>query len=328
MKTTILITCIHINAIAGFAAVNFDMAIVGDIGNPAYAAPQGDFGSVPYQYSISKHEVTTTQYAEFLNAVAKTDTHSLYSNGMQTDGSLNGIQRTGSSGSFVYMPTAGHENRPISFVSFWDATRFANWLSNGQPTGSQSAATTEDGAYTLGGVTNPSNLSVTRNTINPNTGSAAGLYFIPSEDEWFKAAYYNSATSSYYLYPTASDIQPIAENPPGGTNSANYGTPGSTFTAVGAYENTLSPYGLYDMAGNAWEYNEGIVSTTNRSFRGSSNGDMGNSNLTRDFQNNGNASLDLREVGFRVSQVPEPQTWAIFSGLVAFGLAWIRHRRS
>jgi formylglycine-generating enzyme required for sulfatase activity len=52
------------------------------VGNPGNAADTAtncvpleplDCGSVPYDYAISRYEVTNAQYAEFLNAVAASD---------------------------------------------------------------------------------------------------------------------------------------------------------------------------------------------------------------------------------------------------------------
>jgi hypothetical protein len=56
------------------------------VGNPGNAADFRRFavgyGSVAYSYQIGKYEVTAAQYTEFLNAVATTDTYSLYSPNM------------------------------------------------------------------------------------------------------------------------------------------------------------------------------------------------------------------------------------------------------
>ena len=100
-----------------------------------------------YAYQIGKYEVTAGQYTEFLNAVADSDTYGLYSTLMGDI--LNygaNIQRTGSSPNYSYSVAADWANRPVNYVSFWDAARFANWLHNGQPTGPQGPGTTEDGA--------------------------------------------------------------------------------------------------------------------------------------------------------------------------------------
>ena len=69
-------------------------------------------------------------------------------------------------------------------MSFWDACRFANWLQNGQPKGMQGAGTTETGAYTLTAA------GINNNTVVRN---ANWKWAVPSEDEWYKAAFYKGA---------------------------------------------------------------------------------------------------------------------------------------
>ena len=91
-------------------AVTFDWVTVGDPGNPSDTEVMSDgttgYGSVGYVYRISKHEVTNAQYAEFLNAVAKTDTYALYDSRMgnpnPVDGGYGGITRSGISGGLTY----------------------------------------------------------------------------------------------------------------------------------------------------------------------------------------------------------------------------------
>src|SRR4051812_4022942 len=76
-------------------------------------------------------------------------------------------------------------------------------MHNGQPNGPSGFGTTEDGAYTLNwrdGV----GPSVPRNPI--------ARWWLPSEDEWYKAAYYNPFTSSYYDYPTSSNEMPTGSS--------------------------------------------------------------------------------------------------------------------
>lgn len=80
--------------------------------------------------------------------MAKTDTCSLYNSGMSI---YCGIAQSGSSGSYAYSVASNDVNLPLVCVSFWDSCRFANWLGNGQPNGSEGVGTTETGAYTLNG---------------------------------------------------------------------------------------------------------------------------------------------------------------------------------
>ncbi|MBW1686668.1 MAG: SUMF1/EgtB/PvdO family nonheme iron enzyme, partial [Deltaproteobacteria bacterium] len=155
------------------AEVTFDWVTVGGPGNTCETQSQGCFGAVANTYRISKFETTNAQYAEFLNAVATTDTYGLYNASMGIQ--LGGISRSGSPGSYTYNAIVGRENRPVNHVSFWDALRFANWLQNGQPTGAQGTTTTENGAYTL----TPDGIA--NNTVVRNTSVAT--FFITSEDE-------------------------------------------------------------------------------------------------------------------------------------------------
>ncbi len=115
-----------------------------------------------------------------------------------SDATYGGITyNAGAASGSKYSVIAGKGDNPVNFVTFYDTLRFANWLDNGQTPGS-----TETGAYTLlGGTPTPSN----GNSITRNAGATV---FLPSEDEWYKAAYYNPTTSSYFQYPTSSNTAP------------------------------------------------------------------------------------------------------------------------
>ncbi len=195
------------------ATVNIDSVNIGNAGNGADPATGSLYGAVAYEYKIAKNETTVSQYTEFLNAVAATDTYGLYSSNMARS-FINGITQNGSSGSYTYSVAAGSGNKPITYVSWFDSARFCNWMHNGQPVGVQDALTTEDGAYTLLGA-----LSGVGYTVQ-----AGARMWIPSEDEWYKAAYYdptkNDGTGGYWLQATQSDT--LAGNTVGVADSANY----------------------------------------------------------------------------------------------------------
>ena len=190
-------------------AVTFGWAAVG---NPGNAADSTGFGAVADTYRISNHEVTNDQYTEFLNAVAATDTNGLYNSSMDTD-ARGGITRSGSSGSFTYAVKSGRDNNPVVYVSFFDAMRFVNWLENGQGSGS-----TRKRAFT------PSARELTK------PAAASASFFLPSEDEWYKAAYHDATagtSATYFDYPTGTDTVPYSDNPnslntPDDTNTLNY----------------------------------------------------------------------------------------------------------
>ena len=207
------------------AGGHIDLVTVGDPLNSGDITAAGIFGRVTTAYQIGRTEVTNAQYVEFLNATAASDPYSLYNPSMGTfnDG---GIVRTGASGAFTYSikPTTVVEredgsffdytyaDKPVNYVTWYDAARFANWMNNGQ-----GAASTETGAYTLlGGTPIPTNAE----DIMRNAGAT---WFLPSENQWYKAAYYDAATASYFDYPTGSNSAPNNNLPSADAgNSANF----------------------------------------------------------------------------------------------------------
>ena len=247
--------CLCSSTVNLFAQVTFDWATVGNPNNPPdqlYASNVNPhnlrFGAVGYTYRISKYEVTNDQYTAFLNAVDPMGANPnlggadpfLYNSEMSSN-AFGGINfNSGAANGSKYQVKSGRDNNPVVFVSFFDAMRFTNWLENGQGSGS-----TESGVYTIS-----DGLSETR--------SASATFFIPNENEWYKAAYHDPRTSAaggppgddhYWFYPTQRDMEPSCDVPPGSANSANCGDRVSNLTNVGAYTNTTSFYGTYDQAG-------------------------------------------------------------------------------
>ena len=316
-------------------AITYDLVPVGNAGN---AADTTMYGGVAYDYQIGKNGVTIGQYTSFLNAVAATDTYSLYNTSMATNLNVAGISRSGSSGSYTYsvIDNGGDSgNRPITYVSWFDAARFANWMHNGQGSGS-----TETGAYTLvGGQT-----SGTAPARNPGA-----QFFIPTESEWYKAAYYapllNSGSGGYYAYATQSDSAP-GNIIGSGSNQANYYhgagyavTQASSYVAgqnyltnVGAFSSSASFYGTFDQSGNVLQWNDlDGAADSSRGLRGGnwyavSPVDLSSSNRLTVI-----ASNETEFVGFRLASpvaiVPEPSTACMaLAGLACGGLAMWRRR--
>jgi len=286
------------------APVTFDWATVGNPGN-ADDIHGGGHGGVATTYRISKTEVTNAQYTKFLNAVNATNTNGLYTILTNSD-TRGGITRSGSFGSHTYAvkpDSVGngpggtdytYGDKPVVYVSFLDAMRFTNWLENGQPTGAQDASTTEAGVYTIG-----SGLDEVRNP--------SATYFIPSEDEWYKAAYYdpNSGGGVYYDYPTSTDSVPNNNLPSSDTgNSANFFDGGLTtgnssypMTDVGAYTASESPYGTFDQGGNVFEWNEAVTLSSFRVLRGDSWNDSFSGYLAASLRLLGNPTFEDNRVG-------------------------------
>jgi hypothetical protein len=180
---------------------------------------------------------------------------------------VGGILRSGISGSYSYAPISGRGDLPVNYVSFWPAARFANWMHNGQPSGSQDNSTTEDGAYTL----TPAGMS--DNTVSRNPGAAV---FLPSEDEWYKAAYYDTGSTAYFDYSEGSDTQTTCASPGAIPNTANCNNAaGGDVTDVGSYTAGSNPNGTFDQGGNVSEWNESVMGPgdAHRGRRGGSFGD-------------------------------------------------------
>ena len=331
-------------------AVTIDFVTVGNANNANDPATGGVYGGVAYDYQIGKYDVTIGQYTEFLNAVAKTDTYSLYSPGMGTDQNIRGISRTGVSGSYSYSVIGpdgvangqSGANRPITYVSWFDSARFANWLANGQPTGAQTSTTTENGAYNVNGAT--SGNAPARNVTNPNTG-ATPTYVIPTENEWYKAAYYspvlNSGSGGYYTYATQSNVTPgnvigsaanQANYKPGGvysvTQSASYSFSQNYLTDVGAFTNSASFYGTFDQSGNVYQWND--LDGTAGSSRGQRGGFWFDDAFSLSSRYTYDPSDESYGPGFRLASpvaVPEPSTCVMaLAGLACGGYVVVRRR--
>jgi hypothetical protein len=142
----------------------------------------------------------------------------------------------------------------------------ANWLNNG----ATETSDTETGSYTF----------TSYDVVGKRTPNAR--YVLPSDDEWYKAAYYDptkNGTGGYWQFPPKTDdpAKMVAELPPGGPFSANFdnvnAADGNGTTDVGAYTAASSYYGTFDQAGCTWEWNEPVDPTTKlTSRRGGSQG--------------------------------------------------------
>ncbi len=287
--------------------VDFDWVTVGD---PRNAADWTGYGSVADTFLISEYEVTNAQYAEFLNAVDPTgadgmdpwgaaNTLGLYDWSM-TWGDFGGIDfvEYNPDGS-KYVAKSGMSSKPVNYVSFFDSLRFANWLNNGQ-----GAASTEAGAYTLlGGTSLPTNwATVTRN--------AGARIFLTSEDEWYKAAYYDAISTGYFGYPVGTDAVTTCATPAATPNTANCGNAVGDLTDVGSYTGSASPYGTFDQGGNVYEWNEAIIVSNSNTYRGLRGGSFSvlDDAFSLESSSRGftDPTLDRERFGFRVAMIPEP----------------------
>ena len=325
------LACLPLGSIANAEPIQW--VTVGDPGNTADTpkAPNPPAGAVATSFQIMKYEFTNQLYTEFLTSVAATsDTYSLYDARMGID-ARGGITQSGSSGAYIYSAKTDMGDKPVNFVSWFDAARVSNWLMNG----ATSSSSTETGAYTL----------VSGQTPAVNSGAT---FYVPTEDQWYKAAYYKGGgtNAGYWNYATQSDSAPTAVTAgstgigsAGSTgNFANYDTTADwnsqdgNVTTVGTNGGT-SAYGAFDMSGNVVEWND-LTGAAGVRLRGGYWGDR-----AFDVSSSYSPSLDpsngYGSIGFRLaspvsgSGVPEidPNGLSAALGLIAAGLGLLERRR-
>ncbi len=311
---------------------------VGDPGNAADTAPAG-FGAVAASFRIAKYEFTNQLYTDFLNSVDSSgnNPYSVYNTSMGSN-ALGGITNTGSTNGSRYAVKTDMGDKPVIFVSWFDAARVSNWYQNG----ATPSSSTEDGAYTLvGGQTTGTAPAV-------NSGAT---FYVPTEDQWYKAAYYKGGGTSagYWDYATQNDSAPTAVT----ADSTGIGSAGSTgnfanyaatadwnsqdgnVTTVGT-NGGPSFYGAFDMSGNVNEWND--LTGADGSFRGVRggrwSGDAFGLSSSYGFSLDPSAGDDA--IGFRLaspvsgpSGVPEidPNGLSAVLGLLAGGLGLLERRR-
>lgn len=314
-------------------AVNIEWVTVGNPGNaadPLNSAAVPGIGSVAYEYRIGKYEVTNAQYVEFLNAVdpAGINPNDIYSSSMTSDPRGGIAFNSGATNGAKYSTKTNFDNKPVNYITWYDATRFVNWLENGQGSGS-----TESGVYDLSLIsTNPN--AITRN-VSAN-------HFLPSENEWYKAGYHQPAaqggdTDDYWWYATQNNTPPTIatanstgdiSNPAADvanySNGAVWNLSNGNVTTVGS-AGVLSEsfYGTADQAGNIFEWTETLMNTYDRNARG---GVFANNFISLRSSNRLgiNPALESASYGFRVaSNIPEPASVA----LLALGLPLMLRRR-
>ena len=263
------------------------------LGKPLYA------GAVGYGYRMGTYEVSTSMMS-IANSL----------------GGL-GLDYTGRSG-----------NKPATDITWNEAARFVNWLntSTGNAPAYKFTAQPGDPGYSAN-----ANISLWQigeagyDAANPFRNARA-RYFLPSSDEWYKAAYYKggSKAAGYWLYPMQSNDSP--GNIVGkGTNQANFwkGVFSVTQSAdypkqtslseVGAFTNSASAYGTYDQGGNVLEWNDAVIGEFSRGLRGGDwNGnELGLQSPTRGDGGNGAPTYKDDDIGFRLATLPQPSGGAL-----------------
>ena len=228
-----------------------------------------------------------------------------------------GILRTGEPGAYVYTAKEGFEDKPVNFVSFWDAARYVNWLANGKGIGRQTVLTTEKGSYDLTDETGVANNTITR--------KAGAEVFIPSRDEFYKAAYYDTASEAYFLYPAGSSDEIACAEPGETPNTANCAGGAGTVTETGAYTGAPSPNGTFDQGGNVDEWTDSLYFLWPFWYR---------INMGRGFDAEATAlaasygvlnasTVETATRGFRVARSEAWQRYQLFEGSTLWGFSCV-----
>ncbi|MCX6957726.1 MAG: SUMF1/EgtB/PvdO family nonheme iron enzyme [Verrucomicrobiae bacterium] len=225
--------------------------------------PKTGLGMVIQEYSIAQTEVTARQYCNYLNVVATGDNYLLfYNEKMGSDPNVASIKRVLVDGKNQYSVIQDKQgdrgNFPIVHVNLYQAARFCNWLQNQSTPGLIGDALTERGAYTLNG-----------KSSGPIARNPKAVWFIPTENEWYKPAYYKGGglKEGYWNFANRSDWAPSTSLAESGVNNANYNDAKKRppyLTTVDYFKKSVGAYNTYDMSGNvaewvATEENQGVT---------------------------------------------------------------------
>lgn len=307
---------------------DFDFVTIGDVGNAPYSGKDpfvvlSGRGGVDYPYRIARMEVTTAQWMEFVNTFSMQASPPSFAFGpvfwgAQFDGSYSG---PGLKWKLSGLPDAGL--LPVGGITWREAAMFTNWLHNAK---SADPSAILDGAYDASTFTsNPDGTYNDQLTHHPDA-----KYWIPTFDEWLKAAHYDPdrhgpGDGGWWNYSHGSEKPPIPGPPGIGQTTAGYSLPfaGEWEIALGAYPGTTSAWGLLDTSGGATEWTEGDLYGERR-WRIADGGAAGPWNgpyldmlvgVAGFGPHSGHSSL-----GFRIaSSIPSPSACAMGVSWVALG---------
>ena len=169
-----------------------------------------------------------------------------------------------------------------------------------------------DNSFTTVGITQSGSPgSYTDSTMS---GDAGATYFLPSEDEWYKAAYFNPGNSTYWTYPTQSDSTPGDVLSASGTDNADFAInsirpwtdPMNYLAQVGALAGTPSPFGTFGVGGDPEQWTDAISEASTNRISGAHFWDNLFSGLARSARYTGDPQVEINNIGFRVAGIPEP----------------------
>jgi formylglycine-generating enzyme len=286
----------------GSGANTFDIFFTA-IGNPGNVADTtgvpNPAGSVPYSYRIGVHEVSRDMITKANAAGGLTLQMGDLSNAGGND-----------------------PNRPATGVSWFDAAKFVNYLN----TSAGSSPAYKFNSLGLQELWQPSDPGYDPNNLFRNRNAK---YFLPNANEWYKAAFYDPATGTYFDYATGSNTAPTGVASGTAAGTAVWNQPFATGPAPVTQAGGLSPYGTMGQSGNAYEWDEtdeDLVNNTvlaQRGVRGGNWDDVDPTHLSTAFRGGsfGPDSGLFTFMGFRVASViPEPSTLTLVIMACAAGL--------
>jgi hypothetical protein len=283
------------------------------IGNPGNANDSGTtgsyfspYGGVGYEYRMGKYEISEDMIAK-ANA-------------------LGGLRIT--------KDTLGL-NKPATGVTWNEAARFVNWLnvSSGYAAAYKFAVNPGDVGYTSNSVANANIELWTESDAGYDPSNlyrnSNARYVLPSEHEWYKAAYYSGSGTTYFDYATGSNTIPtaVASGTGAGTAVYTFGVGVADITQAGG----LSAYGTMGQNGNVAEWQESAYTAPNdfssesRTVRGGDWSEPANS-LRASTRINVATTGSTSTYGFRVASVPEPSCAVLMCSASLLALARRRRR--
>jgi len=215
--------------------------------------PGRRYGAVDYEFQMATTEVTVGQWFEFVQAYLPIDQAN--GNGTVNDGLTgSGINIRGIG---VVEIREGYSPNRAADMSWEYAARYVNWLHNGK--------VNEEWAFETGVYdTSTFTYNADGSGNHQATRSEGATYWIPSRDEWTKAAYYDpnrygEGQEGYWLYPNQSNTRSINNLLPEDGGEANVTrTDFDNWPLDVAQFDTTSYFGLFDLDGGVGEFTDTV----------------------------------------------------------------------
>ncbi len=270
---------------SGANSFEIEFVTIGSPGNPPDADPN-PAGAVPYEYRIGKYEISE-QMIDKANALG---------------------------GLGITKDTRGPD-KPATSVSWYEAARFVNWLNT--TSGSVPAYKFDaSGNFQLWQPIDPG--------YDPNNlyRNKLATYFLPSINEWHKAAYFDPVAGHYWDYPAGSDMVPDGIDFPGDPNFDAVFFDGASNSGPNDIANVglMSPFGTVGQGGNVIEWHETAFDRTNNfpaEQRSDDGGAWGSAVNVLAGSHTGIGTTPTHEseaIGFRIARViPEPSARLLLS---------------